>query len=168
LAVATVRAIVANQLRSIAWTLVGVGLLLLLVNRSPWLTLVQLVPPAAAAWLVLSAMGYAGVPLGIATSMFTALTLGVGVDLALHVTYAYRDRRRPGPEGGLEPAAAVRAAFEGTAAGRRWSTAVLALGFLVLTVSAFGPSHDLGILLSGAMLASYLTTSLFVPWMLAR
>jgi len=163
LAVATVRAIVRNQLRSIAWTLVGVGLLLLVVSRKPWRTVVQLVPAAAAAWLVLAAMGYVGMPLGVATSMFAALTIGVGVDLALHVTYAYEGARVTG----LEPSDAVRAAFERTAAGRRWSTVVLALGFLVLTASAFGPSHDLGILLSAAMLASYLTTSLFVPRMLA-
>lgn len=164
LALATVRAIVHNQLRSIAWTLVGVGALLLVVNRRLWLTLVQLVPPVAAAGLVLSGMGYAGLPLGVATSMFAALTIGVGVDLALHVTYAYEHRRRLG----CEAADAVRAAFESTAAGRWWSTTVLSLGFLVLAASAFGPNHDLGILLSAAMLASHLTTHLFVPRMLAR
>lgn len=164
LALATVRAIVRNQMRSIGWTLAGVGALLLSVNRKPWLTFTQLVPPAAAAWLVLSGMGYAGLPLGVATSMFSALAIGVGVDLALHVTYAYEDERGRG----LEAAAAVCAALERTAAGRRWSTAVLSLGFLVLAVSAFGPNHDLGVLLSAAMLASYLTTYLFVPGMLAR
>lgn len=164
LAVATVGAIVRNQLRSIAWTLVGVGILLWAVNRNPRLTLIQLVPPVAAAWLVLAGMGYAGLPLGVATSMFAALTIGVGVDFALHVTYAYEHQRR----GGLAAADAVRAALESTAAGRRWSTAVLALGFLVLAASAFGPNHDLGILLSAAMAASFLTTYLFVPRMLAR
>jgi predicted RND superfamily exporter protein len=164
LALATVRAIVQNQLRSIAWTLVGVGALLLAVNRRLWLTLVQLAPPVAAAWLVLSGMGYGGLPLGVATSMFAALTIGVGVDLALHVTYAY-DRER---SLGLGAEEAVRVAFESTAAGRWWSTVVLSLGFLVLAASAFGPNHDLGILLAAAMLASYLTTTLFVPRMLAR
>jgi predicted RND superfamily exporter protein len=163
LAVATVGAIVDNQLRSIAWTLVGIAVLLGVVNRNLRLTLTQLVPPAAAAWLILSGMGYAGLSLGIATSMFTALTLGVGVDLALHVTYAYEHGRCRG----LEAADAVRGALESTAAGRRWSTAVLSLGFLVLSASAFGPNHDLGLLLCAAMLTSYLTTYLFVPRMLA-
>ena len=36
---------------------------------------------ALALTLVLAGMGYAGLPLGVATSMFTALTLGIGVDL---------------------------------------------------------------------------------------
>ena len=44
---------------------------------------------------------------------------------------------------------------------------MLSLGFLVLSASAFGPNHDLGILLCAAMLTSYLTTYLFVPRMLA-
>lgn len=164
LAVATVASLVRNQLRSIAWTLAGVGLLLLIANRRLSLTLIQLVPPAAAAWMILSAMGYAGLPLGVATSMFTALTIGVGVDLALHVTYAYERGRSQG----LVSADALRESLEGTAAGRRWSTAVLAAGFLVLSASAFRPNRDLGILLSAAMAASYLTTSLFVPRMLGR
>ncbi len=164
LAMATVRAIVHGQLRSTAWTLVGIGLLLLVVNRNLRLTLIQLVPPVAAAWLILSGMGYAGLPLGVATSMFTALAIGVGVDLALHVTYAYEHGRSRG----LEAGDAVSAAVESTAAGRRWSTTVLSLGFLVLAASAFGPNHDLGILLSAAMSTAYLTTSLFVPRLLAR
>jgi len=159
-----VRAIVHNQLRSILWTLVGVGILLLVVNRGPRLTLIQLVAPVAAVWLILAGMGYAGLPLGVATSMFAALTIGVGVDLALHLTYAWDSARSSGFGG----ESAVRIALESTAAGRRWSTAVLALGFLVLAASAFGPNHDLGILLAAAMLVSYLTTSLFVPRMLTR
>ena len=34
-------------------------------------------------------MGYAGLPLGIASSMFSALAIGVGVDFALHLSHAY-------------------------------------------------------------------------------
>lgn len=163
LALGTVRAIVRNQLGSIAWTLAGVGSLLWLVNRRLRTTLVQLVPATTAAWLVLAGMGYGGLPLGVATSMFTALTLGIGVDLALHVTHAFEDARR----GGLGRGDAVRTAFERTAAGRWWSTVVLSFGFLVLTASAFGPNHDLGLLLCAAMLASFLTTRLFLPHLLA-
>lgn len=105
----------------------------------------------------------AGLPLGVATSMFAALTIGVGVDLALHLSCAHQRGRSLG----LRAADALRAALEGTAQGRRWSTGVLSIGFLVLSASAFGPNHDLGILLSAAMLASYLTTYLFVPRLLA-
>jgi predicted RND superfamily exporter protein len=125
---------------------------------------VQLLPAAAAAGLVLAGMGYSGMPLGVATSMFAALTLGVGVDLALHLTSAFEDHRRRG----LEPAEAVAAALEATASGRLWSTVVLSLGFLVLAGSAFAPNRDLGLLLAAAMLASYLTTVLFLPRLLAR
>ncbi len=164
LALATVRAVVSNQLRSVAWTFLGIGLLLLLVNRRLWLTVTQLVPPAAAAWLVLSGMGYAGLSLGVATSLFTALTIGVGVDFALHLSYAFEYQRSLG----LEAADAVCAALDSTAAGRRWSTVVLSVGFLVLAASAFGPNHHLGLLLAAAMVAAHLTTWLLLPRMLAR
>ena len=66
-----------------------------------------------------------------------------------------------------ERLALLEAAGE-TARGRRWSTLVLGLGFLVLSVSAFAPNRSLGVLLAGAILLSYLATHAFVPRALAR
>ena len=164
LANATVEATVSGQLRSIATTLGGIALMLLVTTRRPGRTLVQLLPASAAVLLVLAGMGAAGMPLGIATSLFAAMTIGVGVDLALHLTSAFdRSVERGDPAG----EALMKAAAE-TAQGRRWSTLVLGLGFLVLTVSAFAPNRGLGLLLGAGMLLSYLATYLFIPRCLAR
>ena len=72
LAVSGVEAIVGNQLRSIGWTLAIVLLLLAFALRSPRRALIALTPVAAAVAAVLGLMGWLGVPLGIATSMFAA------------------------------------------------------------------------------------------------
>ncbi len=161
-AVEVVRSIVSNQLRSIGWTLAGVALLLVLVYRSLRAAATLLVPLAAALVMMLGALGYAGVALGIATSMFTALTVGVGVDFSLHFAHAYRRQRAAG----REHEAAVRATLAGTGRALRWNMAVLALGFLVLTLSALRPNHSLGILLAGAMLSCYAATLLLLPALL--
>lgn len=163
-ATATVSAIVTGQLRSIGWTLAGIGVLLLVANRSLRMTIVQVLPSLAAALALMALMGFAGMALGIATSMFAALTVGVGVDLALHLGHAFERARAEG----LPPGEAIEQAVAMTGPGQWWSTVVLALGFLVLSLSAFAPNRELGIVLSGAMLAAYVTTYVFMPRMLTR
>lgn len=164
LANATVEATVHGQLRSIATTFVGIAVTLLVVQRRLGRVLLQLVPASAAVLLVLAGMGLAGLPLGIATSLFAALSVGVGVDFALHLTSAF-DRRSA--EGRGDERALFEAAAE-TARGRRWSTLVLGLGFLVLGASAFAPNRSLGLLLGAAIFLSYLATLAFLPRALTR
>lgn len=159
LGLGVVDAIVTNQLRSIAWTLVGVGALLLVAYRSPRKAAVVVIPVAAAAAAVFGALGALGVPLGVASSLFAALSVGAGVDFALHFCHAF-ERRRGRGEGG--PAAAT-GALAATARAIRWNAVVLALGFLVLTLSALKPNRTLGLLLAAAILAAYAATFLWLP-----
>jgi uncharacterized protein len=153
---AVVGSIVGNQLRSIGWTAVQIGAMLLLATRRPVRTLVLLAPVVAAALLLFAALGYAGLPLGIATSLFAALTLGAGVDFALHYAHAY-DRER-----------SVAATLRTAGRGLLWNALVLAFGFSVLLASAVRPNASLGLLLAVAMLVSYATTVVFLPELLRR
>ncbi len=162
-----VGAIVRNQLQSIGWTMAQIALLLLLVLRSVRLTATALAPVLAAALIMFAVLGYGGIPLGIATSMFAAVNLGAGVDFALHFVHAYRRERR---EGGEETshAEAVLATLRTGGRGLLWNALVLAFGFSVLTVSAIKPNASLGLLLALAMLVSYGTTLIFLPELLRR
>jgi predicted RND superfamily exporter protein len=166
LAVATevVGSIVSNQIRSIAWALLGVALLLWLTLRSAATAALVIAPLAAALLTLLGAMGTLDVSLGIATSMFSALALGVGVDFAVHFHHAYDRERRTGS--GHEAALAESLRTSGRAI--RWNATVLSLGFLVLTASALKPNHSLGVLLSAAIAACYAMTLLLLPSLLRR
>jgi predicted RND superfamily exporter protein len=159
-----VRAIVVNQLRSIGLTLIGVAALLLLYSRSVTTVGLTVLPVLAALVLLFGGMGYAGLSLGIATSMFASLTVGIGVDFALHFQHGYRSARRRGEE----HAAALRATLGGPGRAIRWNVGVLAAGFSVLVVSDLGPNRALGILLASAMLACYAMTLLLLPLLLLR
>jgi hypothetical protein len=166
-----VGAIVRNQLRSIGWTMLQISLLLLVVLRSLRLTATALAPVLAAALIMFAVLGYGGIPLGIATSMFAAVNLGAGVDFALHFVHAYRREYRDGGEG-IDHAAAHEQAILATlrtgGRGLLWNALVLAFGFSVLTVSAIKPNASLGLLLALAMLVSYGTTLIFLPELLRR
>jgi len=119
-------------------------------------------PVLAATLLLFAGLGYAGVPLGIATSMFAALNLGAGVDFAVQYVYAYRRERRAG----LDHVAAVTATLRTTGRGLRWNAVVLALGIAVLTLSSIKPNQSLGMLLALAILVSYAITLALLPELL--
>ncbi len=161
-ALEVVRTIVTDQLGSIGWSLAGIGLILLLVLRRPAHVVVILAPVLAAAGLVFGAIGYLGLPLGIASSMFLALSIGSGTDFSLHFFHAYREARA----GGAEHAAAVGRSLATAGRAVRWNALVLGFGFLVLTLSSLPPNRVLGLLLAAAMLAAYLMTVLLLPRLL--
>ena len=162
---AVVEAIVGNQLGSIGWTAAQIAAILLIAFRSLRWTVVVLAPVTAATVLLFAGLGYAGLPLGIATSMFAALTLGAGVDFALHCCYAYRRERR---ERRGDHDGAILATLATAGRGVLWNALVLALGFLVLAFSALKPNASLGVLLAAAMIVSYLATVVFLPELLRR
>ena len=161
---AVVGAVVGNQLSSVGWTAATIALMLLAAFRSPRWTAVLMAPVLAATLLLFAALGYAGVPLGIATSMFAALTLGAGVDFALHYVHAYRRERRAGHPHDEAVLATLRTAGRGVL----WNAVVLACGFSVLAVSAIKPNASLGLLLAAAMLVSCATTVGLLPEILRR
>ncbi len=159
LSVSVVRAIVDNQLSSIGWTLAGVALIILVAYRSPWIALLVTAPVAGAAALVFGGMGYAGVPLGIASSMFAALSVGAGVDFALHWWHVYDLER----QGGGDHLPAVRTAHQVAGPAVRWNALVLSLSFLVLSLSALKPNRTLGWLLAAAIVSAYVATLFLMP-----
>ncbi len=161
-ALEVVQSIVINQMRSISWTILGIGILLLLTFPRGLAALIVMVPVASTAILVLAAMGYAGIPLGIATSMFASLTIGVGIDFALHFYHNYKHER----EDGNDHNQAISKTFENTGQAIRWNALILLLGFLVLTFSVLKPDRDLGILLAAAIVTCYIMTLLTLPRLL--
>ncbi len=159
---AVVSAVVGNQLRSIGWTAVLIAAILFAALRSLRWTAAVMAPVLGATLLLLAGLGYAGVPLGIATSMFAALNLGAGVDFAVQYVFAYRRERRAG----LPHAGALAATLRTTGRGLRCNALVLSCGIAVLAFSAIKPSSSLGLLLALAMLVSYAATLALLPELL--
>lgn len=161
LASALVEAIVYNQLRSIAWAVVIVALLLVAFSRrlsSLW----ALAPVLASSGGLFGLMGSTGIELGIATSMFASLAIGVGVDFGIHFMHRFELERGAG----LSNEAATRATFAKVGRALFWNTATLSAGFLVLVASSLKPNHTLGLLLAAATLFCLMSSFLFLPFLL--
>src|SRR5439155_26842402 len=80
----TVGLIVSDQVRTLLTALVMVLFAASVMFRSLVGGLFAVMPLALSVLLNFAFMGYAGIPLGIATSMFASLAIGIGVDYAIH------------------------------------------------------------------------------------
>lgn len=151
---AAIAANVRGQLVSIAFGVASLFVFLLVVLRR-WSTAVFAVVPVVVACIAaLGAMGWTGVPIGIATSMFIAITLGIGVDFPLHLIERIDEER---VAGAANPIASARVAV-GPAI--LVDSAVVSLGFGLLAFSQVPANAQLGALVALSVLASCACTLL--------
>ena len=93
---ALIHGIVATQLQSLVWSLLGIFAVTAWFGGSWRWGFYCLLPSALAVLVKFAVMGWAGIPLGVATSMFAAMTLGIGVNCAIHLLEGFRQARAGG------------------------------------------------------------------------
>ena len=157
---ALIGGVVTTQLESLALSLLGIFAVTAGLSRSLRRGLLCVVPAALAVLLDFAVLGWRGIPLGVATSMFAGMTLGVGVDYAIHLLDQLERPRRSGM-GGMEGAAATALATTGPAI--LTDAASTILGFAVLLVSQVPANERLGGLLALSLTACVAATLLVVP-----
>jgi len=158
----TVRLLVEGQVSSIALALLTDLILISLLLRSVRMGLIAVLPVAFSLLLVLAALAVAGTPLGIANSMFAGIALGIGLDFAIHLTTAYRERLRQGMPAGE----ALRKTLELTGPAICVSAASITAGFSVLMLSELSPNVQLGVMICLCLLTCAVTTLLLIPSLL--
>lgn len=161
---ALIRAVVTTQVQSLLLTLAGILAVTTLLGRSLRRGLISVVPPALAILLNFAAMGWLGVPLGVATSMFAAMTLGIGIDASIHLL----ERTQRLRDSGQEATAALGEALAVTGPAIAIDTLSVGLGFTVLLLSTVPATARLGGLVALSLLACFTATLLLVPALLAR
>jgi hypothetical protein len=157
-----IRSIVQTQVGSLLFSLLGVLVVSILFNRSWRLGFFTILPCAFAILLNFGFMGWSGMPLGVATSMFAGMILGIGVDFAIHLLDRYRRLRADGAEVRQAMAAAV------ALAGRPIALDALAvgLGFGVLMISRVPANARLGTLAVLCVAVCVLATLALLPSLL--
>jgi predicted RND superfamily exporter protein len=146
---AMIPAIVRTQVSSLPLALLGSWLVVALLYRSWKVGLLIALPSSVAIVWMLGAMGWAGIPLGVATAMFCAITLGVGIDYGIHFYEVFLRLRRAGA-GRSAALAAVSEAGPAIVA----DTAAIALGFGILGISQVPANARLGFLVAGALVVA--------------
>ena len=148
-----------SQIATLGAVLAGVGLMLLVLFRSPTLALIGIVPNVLAAGLVLGVMGLFGIPLDLMTITLAAITIGIAVDNSIHYLYRFREelpRHRDYVETLYVCHATIgRAVF--------YTSCTIIFGFSILVLSNFFPTIYFGVLTGLAMLVALLAALTLLP-----
>ncbi len=152
-------AIVSTQVRSLIVSLIGILLVTTVLVRSLHWGLYCVLPCAVAVLINFAVMGFTGMPLGVATSMFAGMTLGIGVDFAIHLLERFRLARSRG----LEPAEAVSDAVTAVGPAIVIDGLGVALGFGVMTLSQVPANARLGALVVLSIIGCLAATLLLLP-----
>jgi predicted RND superfamily exporter protein len=145
-------AIVDTQVSSLLLALAGCWLVISLLYRSAVTGLWAVLPACVAVLWVFGLMGWFAIPLGVATSMFCSITLGIGVDYAIHFVARFQLAQAAGV-----PQPHLRALAEAAPAIVIDSVAI-ALGFGLLEFSQVPANARLGLLVGVALLSCCLLT----------
>ena len=158
-----------DSLEASHFTGVGLSLLLvllmsMLVFRSALAGLIAVIPVAYTVLVLYAFMGFAGIHLEPATSMFAAIALGVGVDFGIHLV----DRLRNGlVRSGGNIAQTIDKELPPVARACFFNSAALGIGFAVLMASDLPTLKRFGGLISLATLTSFLVALTVVPALFA-
>jgi hypothetical protein len=154
-------AIVGTQVVSVGAALVGDLVVTVILGRSLIFGLLCIVPSLVAVLLNFAVMGWMSVPLGVATSMFSSMTLGLGVDFAIHFLQNHREHKSRGR------AAAILEAARTTGPAIFGNTLAVTLGFGVLMISQVPANARLAGLLVLSLSVCFVVTMLVLPAILA-
>ena len=151
--------IVSTQVRSLGSSLAGIFIVVLVLGRSLRGGVYCVLPSLLAVALNFAVMGWIGIPLGVATSMFAGMTLGMGVDFAIHLLERFQSARARG--GVVEDAAVESLRSVGPAV--LLNALGVALGFGILMLSPVPANARLGALVVLGVVNCLVATLLILP-----
>jgi predicted RND superfamily exporter protein len=161
---ALIRGIVTTQLLSLCFSLAGIFLVTAVLGGSWRWGIYCVLPSLLAVIIKFAVMGWVGIPLGVATSMFAAMTLGIGVNCAIQLLEGYDLARATN----ASPDQALQRAFTLTGPAALINTVAVCLGFGVLMLSQVPANARLGFLvvigLAGCFVVSLLMLPVLLRW----
>ncbi len=150
-----------SQLYSLLASIIAVGLVLMLIFRSPSAGLLSMVPIGLTILWNFGLMSARGIPLDIVTTMLASIALGIGVDYTVHIISRYREELQRDSYPDIEQAVTTKIRTTGKAIIYN-ATAVLG-GFGVLMLSEFPQIDIFGELTALMTIVSVIGALLVLP-----
>ncbi|MCV6605860.1 MAG: MMPL family transporter, partial [Porticoccaceae bacterium] len=148
-----------SQIVTLGAVFLGIMAMFLVLFRSLRFSVIAIIPNMLAATAVLGGMGLAGIPLDMMNITIAAITVGIGVDHAIHYITRYRkefviDRNY---------VAAMHRSHGSIGQALYYTAITIIAGFSILALSNFIPSVYFGVLTAGAMLVALLGSLTLLP-----
>lgn len=155
--------LVNNLVLSLALAVFLISLIMVWMFRSFKMIMVSLIPNLLPLIVTAGLMGYFGVPIKPSTILVFSIAFGISVDDAIHYLARYRQEL---VSSNWKIKKSVYAAIRETGISMLYTSIVLLLGFSVFTLSSFGGTVALGILVSITLFFATLSNLVFLPSLL--
>jgi predicted RND superfamily exporter protein len=157
------RLVVESQIISVVISILVVFLIITLSNRSLVAGIIGITPISICVFINFAIMGFAGIKLNIGTSMVAGLTVGIGIDYAIHFLESYkREYRTTGGKGDF-----IFKAYLSSGRAIIINAVSVGAGFAVLLFSQFVMLQEMGFLIAFAMFSSALVSLTVIPVLLS-
>lgn len=150
----------ASHFAGLAVTLLLVFLISAALFRSLSAGALALLPVASSILLVYTSMALLEIPLGIGTSMFASVAIGLGVDFAIHTIDRLKASFQRYPD---DMQAALMALYPGTGRALLFNFLAIACGFGVLISSQVVPLTNFGTIVALSVTTSFITSMTLIP-----
>jgi len=148
-----------SQLVSLAVAVVIAAAVVALLMRSIVAGLVAVIPLISTLVVSFGAMGYGGVSLNIATGIIASVTIGIGIDYAIHFISRYRSEIQVG----RTQSDAVIETMRTSGKAILFNAVSVIAGFIVLSASSFLGLSQFGQLISLSMAVSAFSALTIIP-----
>lgn len=151
-----------SQVDTLLYVVLAIFAMFVILLRSMLYAVLGLIPNLLAAAMVLAVMGYLRIPLDMMTITIAAVSVGIGVDDAIH--YLHRFQEEYVRTGDAREAVAWSHATIGRA--MYFTSLTIFIGFSVLAFSNFVPTVSFGLLVALAMVLALLANLTLLPALL--
>ena len=149
-----------SHFRGLFFALLCVWIMAALSFRSAVAGILTVVPVALSVLFIYAVMGFSGIWLGVGTSMFAAIAIGVGVDFSIHTVNRLieliKKQRIPMDR-------AFELLYPSTGRALLFNFAAVFFGFGVLATSQVPPLVKFGTLVAVAVTASFIASMMLIP-----
>jgi predicted RND superfamily exporter protein len=154
--------VVESQIISVAVSIIMVFIIIALSNKSVLAGFVGIVPLFISILINFAAMGFLGIKLNLGTSLVASVSVGIGIDYAIHFLDAYkREYLASGGRGDF-----LRRTFATSGKAIIINAVSVGAGFAVLAFSQFVILSSLGLLMTLTMFTSALISLTVMPALL--
>lgn len=151
------------QINSILIAMIAVFTMLLITIRSFKIALASLVPISITVLAVYGFLGLTGISLNITTTIIFSITIGVGIDYAVHFSSIFKEYLKVG-----DSKFAVEKAFKYTSRPVIANALGISIGLSILMFSPLNIHFNVSILMWVSMLVSVLVTLTILPLIFLR
>lgn len=155
--------LVINLFTSLLYAILAISILMALLFRSWRMVIISLVPNLIPLVFTGGIMGWFGIPLKPSTLLVFSIAFGISVDDTIHYLAKYRQELKLMK---YDLKQCVILAIREAGLGMFYTSIVLFCGFSVFTLSEFGGTKALGLLISITLLVAMLTNLVVLPSLL--